>query len=277
MVSLPTCTHFGSAGGSLCAVVGPCPGEMRRHSLGRQMGPRGLEPWAAERPLASLVLEGNRLRLMSLQCMVGNYACCNENNKAGSIVVSKNTANAECLLGAFVCHLWVSVLRLARRQEPRSAVSHPSGGGFGLAGELRPLCSVSAASRAGQVLAWEVRWELPGCIWESLVSPPTAHSCAITCCGVIGRCARQPCWELGTLVCGCSHVPVTCPHVPWQVPACWPARRRDGRDWGSCPGGVVCVSPALRGQGRARWGQGCLCGVSWHKQDSDCGILLLSG
>lgn len=50
---------------------------------------------------------------MSLRCMVGNYARCNENNKAGSIVVSKNTANAECLLGAFVCHLWVSALGLA--------------------------------------------------------------------------------------------------------------------------------------------------------------------
>lgn len=58
--------------------------------------------------------EESRLRLMSLRCMVGNYARCNENNKAGSIVVSKNTANAECLLGAFVCHLWVSALGLAR-------------------------------------------------------------------------------------------------------------------------------------------------------------------
>lgn len=109
-----TCTHFGSAAGSLCTVVGPCPGEMRRHSVGGQIGPRGREPWE-ERPLASLVLEGNRLRLMSLQCMVGNYARCNENNKAGSIVVSKNTANAECLLGAFVCHLWVSALRPGSR------------------------------------------------------------------------------------------------------------------------------------------------------------------
>lgn len=75
-----------------------------------QVCPRGQqEPREEEEQLS----EESRLRLMSLRCMVGNYARCNENNKAGSIVVSKNTANAECLLGAFVCHLWVSALGLA--------------------------------------------------------------------------------------------------------------------------------------------------------------------
>lgn len=67
---------------------------------------------------------------MSLRCMVGNYARCNENNKAGSIAVSKNTANAERLPGAFVCHLWVFALRLAGWQELCSAASRPSGGGL---------------------------------------------------------------------------------------------------------------------------------------------------
>lgn len=75
---------------------------------------------------------------MSLRCMVGNYARCNENNKAGSRAASKNTANAECLPGAFVCHLWVFALKAAGQREPGSAL--PTSGD----GELQPgssLCS----------------------------------------------------------------------------------------------------------------------------------------
>lgn len=83
---------------------------MRGAEPGGAGGSRGQQEPREEEQLA----EESRLRLMSLRCMVGNYARCNENNKAGSIVVSKNTANAECLLGAFVCHLWVSALGLAR-------------------------------------------------------------------------------------------------------------------------------------------------------------------
>lgn len=79
-----------------------------RARRGRWVPGAGQEPGEEEQ-----LSEESRLRLMSLRCMVGNYARCNENNKAGSIVVSKNTANAECLLGAFVCHLWVSALGLA--------------------------------------------------------------------------------------------------------------------------------------------------------------------
>lgn len=100
---------------------------------------------------------GGELRLMSLRCMVGNYARCNENNKAGSIVVSKNTANAERLLGAFVCHLWVFALRLAWQWEPCSVASHPWDSGFGLEGELRALstapCPSSLGTRAGAGIA----------------------------------------------------------------------------------------------------------------------------
>lgn len=157
--------------------VGLCPGEMcrvdRREGGGGQVGPQGQEQALASPRRLS---EGSRLRLMSLRCMVGNYARCNENNKAGSIVVSKNTANAECLPGAFVCHLWVFALRPAGRREPRSAASRPSGSGFGLAGELQPPCTPpcppAQAAEPGQVLAWEVRQESPGCIWEALVSSP---------------------------------------------------------------------------------------------------------
>lgn len=64
-----------------------------------------------------------------------------------------------------------------------------------------------------------------------------------------GLCPPQPCLEPGALICGCSRVPATCPDVPWQVPACWPACRRIGGDWGSGPGGAVCRSLALCGQG----------------------------
>lgn len=100
---------------------------------------------------------------MSLQCMVGNYARCNENNKAGSIAVSKNTANAECLPGAFVCHLRVFAWRLAGRWEPHSVLSHSWGAEFGLAGELWPPCTppcpsapsarAAVPAELGQVLA----------------------------------------------------------------------------------------------------------------------------
>lgn len=108
-----TCTHVGSIapgprGPPRCGVL--FPGEMCRAEPGGAGGPPGPGRSPGRR---SSCRRRAGLHLMSLRCMVGNYARCNENNKAGSIVVSKNTANAECLLGAFVCHLWVSALGLA--------------------------------------------------------------------------------------------------------------------------------------------------------------------
>lgn len=117
---------------------------------------------------------------MSLRCMVGNYARCNENNKAGSIAVSKNTANAECLLGAFVCHLRVFAWRLTGRWEPRSALSHPLGAVAPLhpSMSLRTLCLGSSASRAGAGVGMggEVV-PIWGCVGASSVTSP-AHSLA---------------------------------------------------------------------------------------------------
>ena len=72
-----------------------------------------------------------------------------------------------------------------------------------------------------------------------------------------GFVSPELCLELGALTCGYSCVPATCPDVPWQMPACWPARRRVAGDRGSGPGSVVCLSLALCNQGRARWGRGC--------------------
>lgn len=45
-------------------------------------------------PLLALVRGRASWFLMPLQCFVGNYAHCYENNKAGFIAVSKNTTNA---------------------------------------------------------------------------------------------------------------------------------------------------------------------------------------
>lgn len=185
---------------------------------------------------------------MSLRCMVGNYARCNENNKAGSIAVSKNTANAECLLGAFVCHLWVFALGLAGRREPCSVASHPLGSEFGLAGELWPLHSGSGASGAGAGVGMGGE---AGATWVrlrgSVVTPPV-QSHARSRGGVAGLCPpSKPCLELGALTCGYSCVLATCPDVPWQVPACWPARRQVGGDRGLGPGSAVCLSLALCG------------------------------
>lgn len=46
-------------------------------------------------------------------------------------------------------------------------------------------------------------------------------------------------------------VPEICPDIPWQVPA------GSSTDQDLGPGGVVCPSLALCGQGRAHWSWGC--------------------
>lgn len=100
--------------------------------------------------------------LMSLRCMVGNYARCNENNKAGSRAASKNTANAECLPGAFVCHLWVFALKAAGQRE-RSSAPPTSGDG-----ELQPGSSLCSDKGSPQPAGTAGQHPLPHCAgWEA--------------------------------------------------------------------------------------------------------------
>lgn len=220
---------------------------------GRAQGDRSVlkagSPGRRSRRWPRRLSEGSRLRLMSLRCMVGNYARCNENNKAGSIAVSKNTANAECLPGAFVCHLWVFALRLAGRWEPCSAASRPSGDGFGFAGELRPLRLGGSASGVGAGVG--VGGEA-GASWVRLGCSVVITPCLQPCRESWWLCPPQPCSEPGSLTRGYSCVLVVCPDVPWQVPASWPARRQVGGDRDLGPGSAVCPSPA-----GACWGWGC--------------------